>query len=202
MRSNIEPYEGNEKYIFISYSHKDSEKVFRILEILKGNGFRFWYDEGIEPGSEWPEQVAEHLYRSAVCIAFISPNSMDSPNCRREINYAISRNKNFLTVILEPTELSPGMEMQLSTYQSVLAYKYGPNETARILCGLELLMPCKDNNPGFSGESAAGEAKDKDTGAGSSGLNENSFSGPGAGEGGTNRFPGGDHRLRAGNGAL
>ena len=24
-------------------------------------GFRIWYDEGIEAGTEWPEYIAEHL---------------------------------------------------------------------------------------------------------------------------------------------
>ena len=39
-------YEGNDKYIFVSYAHKDSQKVVPIVETLSSNGFRVWYDSG------------------------------------------------------------------------------------------------------------------------------------------------------------
>ena len=117
-------YEGNENYIFISYAHKDTETVFQVLELFQRNHYRFWYDEGITPGSEWPEDIARHLNASAMVIAFITPNAMASPNCRREINYALSKNKPFLSVLLEPTEMPPGMEMQLSAQQSILRHNF------------------------------------------------------------------------------
>jgi hypothetical protein len=48
----IPAYEGKEPYIFVSYAHKDSPAVFHIVEQLSARGYRIWYDEGIEPGSE------------------------------------------------------------------------------------------------------------------------------------------------------
>ena len=48
MRCSFNPYEGKEKYIFISYSHSDSEIIIPILEELNSNGYRIWYDDGIE----------------------------------------------------------------------------------------------------------------------------------------------------------
>lgn len=124
MRERLSAYEGNENYVFISYSHKDTEKVMPIMEKLRDLGCRIWYDEGIAPGSEWPEDIAQHLNNCAMAIAFISPNSMVSVNCRREINFALSKQKPFLSVVLEPTEMPLGMELQLSTQQSVLLYNY------------------------------------------------------------------------------
>ena len=41
-------YEGNENYIFVSYAHKDSDRVIPIIEELDAAGFRIWYDSGIE----------------------------------------------------------------------------------------------------------------------------------------------------------
>lgn len=117
-------YEGKEKYIFISYAHKDSEKVFRIMSALQAEGYRIWYDDGIIPGSEWPENIAMHLNDAAMVIAMISPSSMASHNCRREINFALSKQKPFLSVILEPTEMSLGMEMQLSAQNIVMRQNY------------------------------------------------------------------------------
>ena len=77
-------------YIFISYAHRDSERVFQVLEELDKKGYRIWYDDGIAPGSEWPEYIAEHLNRCSVFMAFVSPESIDSSNCRREVTYALS----------------------------------------------------------------------------------------------------------------
>ena len=146
--TRVAPYNGNEDYIFISYSHRDMDTVLPILARMKQAGYRFWYDEGIDPGSEWPESIADHLSRCRVCLAFMSKTSLTSQNCRREINFALSRNKEFLSVILEPVEMSPGMEMQISTYQSVLRYKYADEEQfLQRLLSVTLMAPCKEPEP-------------------------------------------------------
>ena len=62
----ITAYEGTENYIFISYAHKDSDRVMPILEELRDEGYRIWYDDGIAPGSEWPENIAQHLDGAAI----------------------------------------------------------------------------------------------------------------------------------------
>lgn len=126
--SSLSAYEGSENYIFISYAHRDSDRVFPIMEFLSRQGYRIWYDEGISPGSEWPEEIAQHLNNSAMVMAFVTPNSMASVNCRREINFALSRQKPFLSVMLEPTEMPLGMELQLSAQQSVLRHNFPSEE--------------------------------------------------------------------------
>ena len=121
-RCAAKPYEGQDKYIFVSYCHKDRAYVFPVIEQLTKDGYRVWYDEGIDPGSEWPEIIAKHLNGSAICIAFITANSLNSHNCRREINFALLKKKYFISVILEPVQMSLGMEMQLSSSQSIFKY--------------------------------------------------------------------------------
>ena len=70
----IQPYEGTSPYIFISYSHRDYDRVEPILREMAAKGYRFWYDEGIDPGTEWPESIARHLEKSSVCLSFMSAN--------------------------------------------------------------------------------------------------------------------------------
>ena len=48
----IQPYEGDRPYIFISYAHANSPAVIEVVQELVERGFRIWYDEGIEVGSE------------------------------------------------------------------------------------------------------------------------------------------------------
>lgn len=135
-------YEGQAPYVFISYAHKDTDRVFEIVNELERHGCRYWYDEGIAPGSEWPEDVAKHLNDAAMLMAFISPNSMQSENCRREINFALSRRKPFLSIHLEKTDMPLGMEMQLSTQQSILRYNYTTWGSF-----IEKILKCPDLTP-------------------------------------------------------
>ncbi|MDR3271297.1 MAG: leucine-rich repeat domain-containing protein [Peptococcaceae bacterium] len=127
-RCSARPYEGGERYIFVSYCHKDRRYVLPVIETLARAGYRIWYDEGIDPGSEWPEVIAEHLSAASVCVAFISENSAASHNCRREVSFALLKQKTFLSVFLEPVKLSPGTEMQLAATQSVFRYSYDRDE--------------------------------------------------------------------------
>ena len=46
--SVIVPYSGSEPYIFVSYSHMDKDRVFGIIRLLQGRGYRVWFDEGID----------------------------------------------------------------------------------------------------------------------------------------------------------
>ena len=151
----IPAYEGKEPYIFVSYAHKDSPAVFHIVEQLNARGYRIWYDEGIEPGSEWPEYIANHLLGAEMVLSILPPNAVNSVNCRREINFALSKNKPVLTIHMEEMELPVGLELQLSSQQSVLYYTYDSEE--RFLDKVETcqyLRPCK-RAAGESGAAAA-----------------------------------------------
>ena len=145
----IRPYEGPEPYIFISYSHRDQDIVEPLMRGLADRGYRIWYDEGIDPGTEWPESIARHLENSRVCLYFITPESASSPNCRREVNFAVSRNTDLLTVFLEQTQISPGLEMQISTYQSIMGYEYPEDaELLDRIVSVDLLQPCRETPEG------------------------------------------------------
>ena len=109
----------NNNYVFVSYAHMDSDVVLPCIEAMKNNGICLWYDDGIEAGSEWPEFIAQKVLGCAKFILFISNAYMQSQNCKRELNFAISRRKDILSVYIEDVALSPGMEMQLGTYQAI-----------------------------------------------------------------------------------
>ena len=65
-------YNGNEPYIFISYAHRDNDRVLPLIEALQQRGYRVWYDAGIAAGTEWPEYIADRLDGSACVVAFIA----------------------------------------------------------------------------------------------------------------------------------
>lgn len=137
-------YEGKEPYVFISYSHKDTEKVIPIIEGLQKKGFRVWYDAGIEAGSEWPEYIAEHIFSCGCVIAFVSSNYAFSKNCKQEIRFAINKNKSIIVAYLEDFELSLGMQMQLDTLQAIYYSRHDSVESfIKALAESKVIFPCK-----------------------------------------------------------
>lgn len=113
-------YEGNLPYIFISYAHKDKETVYPLISELMNRGYRIWLDEGIRLSDEWPEAIAAHLYEAETVIFFVSQDFCLSKNCRREVNFAIDKDKDMFVVFLENVDLSLGLQLQLGTIQSIV----------------------------------------------------------------------------------
>lgn len=137
-------YNGNEPYIFVSYSHLDSNIVLPIIQALQARGVRIWYDAGIEVGTEWPEYIAEHLDGCTGFLAFISNNSINSHNCRREINFAIELHKDPLVVYLEDVQLTLGMRMQLGSLQAIFYNRHSTRDSfLDELCRSRTLFACQ-----------------------------------------------------------
>lgn len=124
MRCNVVPYEGSEPYIFISYAHRDGERVFPVIERLAADGFRIWYDEGIDPGSEWISNIGQHLATASAVITFLSANSVASQNCREEIMFARDEKIPILAIHLEDLEIDRGLKLALMSYQAVFKHAY------------------------------------------------------------------------------
>ena len=137
-------YEGNENYIFVSYAHKDSDRVIPIIEALDEMGFRIWYDSGIEAGSEWPANIERHLLNSSRVLVFMTPSCVSSQNCRNEINLACQHRKGMLIVYLEETDLIEGMSLQLNSVQAINAQLHSTLQgLTEALSRAQLLQCCR-----------------------------------------------------------
>lgn len=117
-------YSGNKSYIFISYAHADAKMVIQIIKKMQNTGFRLWYDEGIEAGTEWPQNIAEHIANASCVMVFMSSNSSESHNCRNEINLASELRKEMFIVHLEDFELSLGLRLQLNLSQAIYKTRF------------------------------------------------------------------------------
>ena len=124
----FESYKGERTYIFTSYSHRNMQEVFGIIRKLNESRYRLWYDEGIEPGNEWPEIVGRAVLRCSQFLVFMSQTAAKSRNVRNEINLAFSEDKDILVVFLEKTNLSEGMRLQIGTVQFINKFDMKENE--------------------------------------------------------------------------
>lgn len=88
------------EYLFISYSYKDIEQVYPILNELYSCGVNYWYDTEVEPGDEWNEEV-ENVIFDKYCVGtliFLSAKSIYSDSIYEEIkriNEKNDKNKHF-----------------------------------------------------------------------------------------------------------
>lgn len=150
-------------YVFISYAHADSSKVLPCIDAMRQKGIYFWYDDGIEAGSEWPEFIAQKVISCKKFLLFVSNAYLNSQNCKRELNFAISRKKDILTIYLEEVELSPGMEMQLGTYQAIYLNRFRDMPSFHSsLCAEHYFDPCRiapAQTPPVEAQSAPVEAQ-------------------------------------------
>lgn len=119
----FEAYDGEEPFIFISYAHKDAALVYPEIQALHEQGYRIWYDEGIDPGNEWPDQIARALGRCANFLVFITKNAVASKNVKNEINFALNRDKPFLAVHLEQLTLPEGLELRMGDIQAIMRWR-------------------------------------------------------------------------------
>ena len=112
-------YMGDQPYIFVSYSHKDCERVWPIILKLQAEGFRIWYDDGISPGTEWDLNIATHIRKCAFFAAFISRNYLESENCKDELSFVRELGKNRVLIYLEEVVLPDELQMRLGRLQAI-----------------------------------------------------------------------------------
>lgn len=160
MMKRISPYKGNEPYVFVSYSHRDGVRVYPIIKQMQDDGFRVWYDDGVDPGTEWDENIADHINRCGFFISFISENYLASKNCRDELSYCRSLDKNQILIYLEKVELPSGLKMRLNRLQAVYWFRYEDKMRAcETLYSAENLSVCRTK--AVQTEEAAAQEKDE-----------------------------------------
>ncbi len=147
--SEYSAYNGDKPFIFISYSHKDFNAVAPVIKALQNRGYRVWLDLGIEAGTEWANNIAEHLGKCAAFIVFISKSSMASEHCLDEIAYAKSNQKPSLMVFIEDdVEIPVGTEMQTARFQRMYKSRHSSEELfVDKICEASFLDVCKGEVP-------------------------------------------------------
>ena len=121
-------YRGSDPHAFVAYSHADEKRIHDELKWLNNQGFNTYYDDGIHPGHRWREEIATAIDAATVVVFFITPRSVSSEDCLRELNYALDQYKPVLAVHLEQTELPSGVKLSINDRQAILSYAMSPTD--------------------------------------------------------------------------
>lgn len=94
-----------ENSVFISYSTQDSAIGRSIYNALLAQDRSLWMDwKSIPFTADWWNEIRDGIETSDNFVFLISPNSIASPICQLEIQYAGSLNKRMIPVLIAPTD--------------------------------------------------------------------------------------------------
>ncbi len=105
--------QANPFKVFYSYAHKDEKlrnELGKHLYPLKRQGLiTDWYDRNISAGTEWEQEIENHLNTADIILLLISPDFMASEYCYSiEMQRALERHEaeeaRVIPVILKPTD--------------------------------------------------------------------------------------------------
>ena len=86
--------------VFISYSRKNKDFVHRLDDALKRRGREAWVDwEDIRPTEEWMQAIYAAIEGADTFIFVLTPDSIASVVCGREIAHAAAHNKRMVPIV-------------------------------------------------------------------------------------------------------
>lgn len=86
--------------VFMSYSRKDKECVFRLAEDLLTKVAGVWVDQNfIQAGQKWRKEIEQAICNSKVVILVLSPDSANSKNVDKEVAWAQKHQKMIIPVL-------------------------------------------------------------------------------------------------------
>lgn len=127
-KDDVSSYRGTAPYIFISYSHADTNRVVPIITRLQTDGYRIWFDEGIEAGREWAVNIVDHLNTSTCVVAFLTQNYLISENCMDEIEHAKNKKIPTLIIYLDDIDIPDWFAMRHGRTQAIFCSHYETEE--------------------------------------------------------------------------
>jgi WD40 repeat protein len=102
--------------VFISYSRKDKRFARKLNDSLEKAGIEAWVDwEDIPFSADWMEEIAASIEGSDAFVFIISPDSIRSEVCARELDMAVTGNKKIIPVMYREIEKRKKMHPKLAS---------------------------------------------------------------------------------------
>ena len=110
--------------VMISYSHKNTELMLRIRDLLSSNNFEVWVDTKLQAGCQFFKNIGSAVIGCDIFLFILTEHSVASKFCEDEVSLARISNKKILPVTFcNPmdisSEMNPGLRLILSCTQWV-----------------------------------------------------------------------------------
>ncbi len=91
--------------VFLSYSRADMAFIDGLQEALAQHGIKVHVDrQDIEKGEEWWARIKELITQADTIIFALSPDSVQSEVCQKEVDFAESLNKRFVPIVVRSVD--------------------------------------------------------------------------------------------------
>lgn len=124
--------------IFLSYAREDSQIVYLTGECLKRNGYKVIIDKEVfEPGVNFHDQIEQEIKRSDGFIFFLTPNSLKSPYCEKELQIAQKHWKDLSKHVLPARDVNQSIaneENEITKILSKIHYLEAENDLPIKVC--------------------------------------------------------------------
>ncbi len=133
--------------IFISYAHKDFEKIKKYIAYLQNNYYDFWYDKNLVVSDRWRNVIGDQIKASNFFVAFYSSNYNDSAFCQTEFNLAKEdKERIIISIKIEKNFRNENSSIGLSDYQFLPGDDESEEEVwAQLTAIFPNLSACKKN---------------------------------------------------------
>ena len=117
-------------YLFISYSHKDSDLIAPLIRKLKDCPLPLWYDSDLQLGRNFDEVISRMILNCGIFVLLLSDRSVESDYVGDEFAFARNNHKRIILCHLHPDIKVPEwMQLRSGRMHQLLAYDYSAEET-------------------------------------------------------------------------
>lgn len=92
--------------VFISYSRRDQGAVQSLLDDLDSLGHEPWLDRELSGGQRWWDQILTNIQACEVFALALTPESVRSVACERELEWALALRKPILPILAADLSLN------------------------------------------------------------------------------------------------
>ena len=86
----------------MSYSRKDETFVSQLTPAIAARGWETWVDvDAIRPSEKWMPSIEAAIDRAEAILVVVSPNSLASRICGKEVEHAAKQQKRLIPVVYE-----------------------------------------------------------------------------------------------------
>jgi TIR domain len=143
--------------IFVSYSQPDRDCAYELTQHLEARDFTVWIaPRNVSPAAEWAAEIIDAISAARVMILVFSASSNSSPQVRREVERAVSKDLRVLPFRLENVLPSRSLEYFLSSQHWLDGFPEPREPHYERLCGfLRQCLHAEAPEPAISAMPAA-----------------------------------------------
>lgn len=118
--------------LFLSYSHKDTDKAARLADLLAQGGHAVFWDDALQAGRQWRDQLAQEIEAADGLVYALSPDAVASAWCQFEFTHAIRHGKTIIPVKIVPMD-DADLPPVISAYQYADLTRFSADAVAKLL---------------------------------------------------------------------